>query len=73
MQVYPHRVGAGVEGTMGGDASPFDLPERAALDARASLARRVGASVALGGETLSLQFLAGTQQHAATVSRPSKV
>ena len=32
---------------MGGDASPFDLPERAALDALASLARRVGASVAL--------------------------
>ena len=30
----------------GGDASPCDLPERVALDARASLARRVGASVA---------------------------
>ena len=28
----------------GGGASPYDLPERVALDARASLARRVGAS-----------------------------
>jgi hypothetical protein len=28
----------------GGGASPYDLPERVALDALASLARRVGAS-----------------------------
>ena len=31
----------------GGGASPYDLPERVALDARASLARRVGASAVL--------------------------
>ena len=31
----------------GGGASPCDLPERRALDAQASLARRVGASAAL--------------------------
>jgi hypothetical protein len=36
----------------GGDASPYDLPEREALDALASLARRVGASVALSGASL---------------------
>jgi hypothetical protein len=40
-------VGVGAVEMMGGDASPFDLPERVALDARASRARRVGASVAL--------------------------
>jgi hypothetical protein len=31
---------------LGGDASPYDLPERVTLDAQASRARRVGASVA---------------------------
>ncbi len=31
----------------GGGASPYVLPERVALDARASLARRVGASAVL--------------------------
>ena len=33
---------------LGGDASPFDLPDCEAVDALASLARRVGADVALG-------------------------
>jgi len=38
----------------GGDASPCDLPDCEAVDARASLARRVGASVALGGVAIPL-------------------
>ncbi len=33
---------------LGGDASPYDLPDCKAVDALASLARRVGGSVALG-------------------------
>ncbi len=40
------RVGAGAVWMSGGGASPYALPERVALDARASRARRVGASVA---------------------------
>ena len=40
------RVEAGAVGKMGGDASPYDLPGCFAVDAPASLARRVDASVA---------------------------
>ncbi|MGZ3618495.1 MAG: hypothetical protein ACXWOL_17700, partial [Ktedonobacteraceae bacterium] len=40
-------VGTGERMTGGGGASPYDLPERVALDARASLARRLGASAVL--------------------------
>ena len=53
---------------MGGDASPCDLPERVALDALASLARRVGASVAQGeGASLLCDVSVG---HAGRRKRP---
>jgi hypothetical protein len=54
------RVGAGAVWMSGWDASPCDLPERIALDAVASLARRVGASVAHahpGGFPVSTRFV----------------
>jgi hypothetical protein len=41
------RVGTWAAWMWRGGASPFDLPERVALDATASLARRVGASAVL--------------------------
>ena len=40
-------VGAGWAWMLGGGASPCDLPDCEAVDARASLARRVGAGAAL--------------------------
>src|SRR5438552_3043399 len=42
----PLALGAGWAWMLGGGTSPCDLPERVALDAQASLARRVGASAA---------------------------
>jgi hypothetical protein len=42
------RVGTGVVWLLGGGASPCGLPDCVAVDARASLAMRVGASAVLG-------------------------
>ena len=51
--MIPPRVGTGAVWTRCGGASPYDLPERVALDALASLARRVGASAVLLAYTLN--------------------
>jgi len=42
------RIGTGVVWLLGGGASPCGLPDCVAVDARASLAMRVGASAVLG-------------------------
>ena len=65
------RGGSGVE--QGGDASPCDLPDCEAVDARASLARRVGASVAQSGRVSCLHALSssGTQGDASVPTPPS--
>ena len=56
------RGGSGVE--LGGDASPFISPGCVAVDAPASLARWIGASVALGGVAIQPRVFDRTNEKA---------
>jgi hypothetical protein len=54
---------------VGGSAAPCDLPERRALDAQASLARRVGARAVLVPLVLHSRFFYGTVVSSHSYSR----